>query len=57
MAQSGNSSGDQSDAKPKLLKPSKEVEAKMQPVSRYTFNGLLQRAANSPAPKLVPKSK
>jgi hypothetical protein len=25
--QSGNSSGDQSDAKPKLLKPSKEVEA------------------------------
>lgn len=55
MAQSGNSNGDQSEAK--LCRPSAEVAAKMQPVSRDSFMGLLKRAANSPALKLAPKAK
>jgi hypothetical protein len=56
MAQSGNSSGDQSDAK-RFLRPSKEVEAKMQPVNKASFAELVKRAVSSPALKLSPKSK
>jgi len=44
-------------AVPKLLKPSKEVEAKMHAVSHDSFKSLLQRAISSPALKLSPKSK
>jgi hypothetical protein len=57
MAQSGNSSGDQSDAKPRLFRPRAEVAAKMQPLSRTTFEGLLRRAATVPALQLHPKAK
>ena len=47
MAQSGNSSGDQSGAK--LLRPSAEVEVKMQPVSRDAFHSLLRKAITAPS--------
>jgi hypothetical protein len=57
MAQSGNSNGDQSDAKPKLLRPSPEVKAKMQPITQASFASLVKRAISSPALKLSPKSK
>ena len=55
MAQSGNSSGDQSGAK--LLRPSAEVEAKMQPVSRDAFHGLLRKAITAPSLKPHPAAK
>ena len=53
-------SGDSSDAKPNAnheLKPSKEVEKKMQPVARDAFIHLLRRAATQPAPQSHPKAK
>jgi hypothetical protein len=57
MAQSGNSSGDQSDAKPKLFRPSAEVAAKMHPITRDSFQGLLKRAAIQPVRSTAPKLK
>ena len=38
---SGNSNGDQPDAK-RELKPSKETQEKMQPVAREQFLGLIE---------------
>lgn len=54
---SGNSSSDQPNASTRLLRPSKEVEAKMQPISKASFAELVKRAVSSPALKLSPKSK
>jgi hypothetical protein len=53
---SGNSNGDPK-AQSKIFKPTASVAAKMQPVSRDSFMGLLKRAANSPALKLSPRAK
>ncbi len=53
---SGNSSSDQPHAMHEL-KPSAEVAAKMQPVSREAFHSLLNRASNSPGRKPDPKAK
>lgn len=53
-------SGDSSDAKPNAnskLKPSKEVESKMRPVSANVFHGLLRRAATQPVRSPAPKAK
>jgi hypothetical protein len=54
-------SGDSSDAKPRAnheLKPSKEVESKMRPVSADAFHSLLRRGATTQrAPKPDPKAK
>jgi hypothetical protein len=53
-------SGNSSDAKPNAsheLKPSKEVESKMRPVSADSFRSLLRRAATQPAAPLPPKAK
>jgi hypothetical protein len=39
----------------KVLKPSKEVEEKMQPLARNAFDNLLRKAVNSPAQKPAAK--
>lgn len=53
-------SGNSSDAKPNAsheLKPSKEVESKMRPLTADTFNNLLKRAATQPVQRSAPKAK
>ena len=53
---SANSKGDEPSASHEL-KPSKEVESKMRPVSADAFHGLLRRAATQPVHSPVPKAK
>jgi hypothetical protein len=43
------------DKHPKILRPSPEVEEKMQPITRSAFDGLLQRAAQQHVPKPAQK--
>jgi hypothetical protein len=53
---SGNSGSDEPNAKHEL-KPSKEVESKMRPISADSFHGLLRRAATQPVRSPAPKAK
>lgn len=53
---SGNSKGEPS-AKLTNLKPSAEVQAKMKPISREAFHGLIRRSVTQPLPKPAPTKK
>jgi hypothetical protein len=53
---SANSSSDEPNARPEFLKPSAEVAAKIRPLSRDVFQGLLKRAS-SPVLQPHPKAK